>query len=409
MKNIYTILFICFSAFSTSNGLKAQELHAVEMGAAYANEVFYSFNTGVVKTSPRGIWDIAFHTSAFSAGIIINEGNGVELYAYPNASNEGWNTFDTTDKASWKRLYNQVANWETGAFNYHATGHPDYGWSVYNVNNHDLVGDSLFLIKLADGTYLKLDIIKKLSTQNQYEIRFAEVNGANEQLVTLSVGDHTSKVFMAYSFTNGVVDREPDANLWDLVFMRYHAFIDGLYYPVIGVLRNPATEIAEARLVEPGFNDWSSLDYETGADVIGHDWKTFDMQTFEYIIEDSLYYFVKAQNGNIYKLTFDDFTVPFGITTFYTEMISALSVNDDVFNTTLLYPNPATSSLKMQLPFGEKSTVIFNNLMGEEIAHYQFDNGTSQTIDLSTFINGTYLVTVISGKHSKTFKIVVLR
>lgn len=409
MKIFTKIFFIAVLVAATTTSLFAQEEKTVTMGASYANEVYYSFENGVVMTTPRNVWDIAFYTQAFSAGIITNDGMGVELYQYPKASNEGWDSFDTTGKATWTRLYNDVSNWENGAFNRLEKGHPDYGWGVYSMTSHDVIGDSLFLIKTPDGKYRKLNIIRKRSTLNLYEIRYADLDGQNDQSITLDAGNYESKMFMSFSFTNGLVDREPDKNAWDLLFTRYLATVQNTPYPVIGVLLNAADSAAEARDVAPDFNDWPSLDYSTGSDVIGHDWKTFDMGSMTYLMEDSLYFFVKAQNGNIYKIHFTSFSgSSSGTSTFTQELVSAMAIPENGTQGSSIYPNPAKEQINIKTPAGEKGEVIISNLTGQELSRVSFSTGNSHSINVSGLKNGTYLVTVKTDNTLSTKKIVIV-
>ena len=409
MKIFTKLCFVvCFSAI-ISVVANAQETKTIEMGASYANEVYYSLEKGVVMTSPRNTWDIAFYTTAFSAGIITNDGAGVELYQYPDASNEGWNDFDTIGMSGWIRLYNDVSNWENGAFNRLEKGHPDYGWGIYSMTSHDVVGDSLFLIKTADGKYRKLNIIRKRSTLNQYEIRYADLDGSNDQTITLDAKPYESKLFMAFSFTDGLIDREPDADSWDLLFTRYLATVMNTPYPVVGVLLNPATMAAEARGVGPEFDAWETLNYETGRDEIGHDWKTFDMGSFTYIMEDSLYFFVKGQDSSVYKITFNSFSgSATGITSFDQELISALSVPENSISRNLVYPNPASSVLNINTPADEEGYFTICNLAGQELSRIEFSKAANHSFNISGLENGLYIITVVTDTKQFSQKVIVI-
>ena len=84
---LIAILFGSIQAFS----ITLMEDDSIAMGGGYANEVYYSFENGEVASAPRNNWDIAFYTLTWSAGIMINDGNGVELYLYPSADTSGWN------------------------------------------------------------------------------------------------------------------------------------------------------------------------------------------------------------------------------------------------------------------------------------------------------------------------------
>jgi len=86
--------------------------------------------------------------------------SGSQLYCYPTGDTSDWESVDTVGMNSWKVLYNSPENWEDGAFNRNATGHPDYGWGVYNTVTHNVTGDSIYVIKVGNELK-KLWIIKK--------------------------------------------------------------------------------------------------------------------------------------------------------------------------------------------------------------------------------------------------------
>ena len=44
-------------------------------------------------------------------------------------------------------MYNSEISWYDGAFENNSLGPPDYGWGVYNMINHNVTGDSLYIIK----------------------------------------------------------------------------------------------------------------------------------------------------------------------------------------------------------------------------------------------------------------------
>ena len=66
----------------------------------------------------------------------------------PLGDMNAWDAVDTSQMAGWPALYNSDTTWLNGAFDRNATGHPDYGWGVYNSQTHDVIGDSIFIIKL---------------------------------------------------------------------------------------------------------------------------------------------------------------------------------------------------------------------------------------------------------------------
>ena len=72
-------------------------------------------------------------------------------------------------------MYNSMASWEEGAFAAHANGYPDYGWGKYNTITHAVVGDSLFVIKLQDGSYKQLWMVEK-GGASVYTFRHADLD-----------------------------------------------------------------------------------------------------------------------------------------------------------------------------------------------------------------------------------------
>ena len=406
--NVIVISFI-FLFFFSSRNVQAQVEQNVSVGAGYADEVYFSLKNGVVKTVPRNTWDIAFYTQSFSAAILTNSGSGVELYTYPNAANDGWDAFDTTGMASWTPLYNDVSQWEEGAFNRNALGHPDYGWGIYNMASHSVFGDSLFLVKSADGQYLKLNIIKKISTENTYIIRYANLDGSNDYTDTLDVNPYKDRLLMAYSFTTGIVDREPLLADWDLLFTRYHALVQNTPYPVVGVLSKPQVTIAQAEKVAPDFVEFAGLEFQEVADVIGHDWKTINMTTFEWDITDSLAYFVKAGDAAVYKIVFEAFSgSATGTATFTQKLIQPSSINFTRIDGVKVYPNPANDLLKIELSSSlNGATLIMTDLSGRVLLQQTIDNSLVHELPLTGLTKGIYLMQIINQQNMFTSKVVV--
>lgn len=410
MKTFKVLVFsLIILLFSNNNPLQAQDDYDVSMGAGYVDEVFFSLKNGIVKTSPRNTWDIAFYTQAFSAGIITNDGAGVALYVYPNAAIDGWETFDTTGMSSWTPLFNNTTSWEEGAFNRNASGHPDYGWGIYNMNSHDVNGDSLYLIKPLDGVYRKLNIVKKLSSQNKYIIRYANLDGTNDKTDTLDVSPYVNRLNMAFSFTTGIVDREPVLAEWDLLFTRYYALVQNTPYPVNGILQKPQIAVAQAESVAPGYTDYTGMTFLTDADVIGHDWKTINMQTFQWEITDSLAYFIKAQDSAVYKLVFDGFSGgSSGTTAFTLQLLKPSSIETTQIQGVKVYPNPASENFNIQLNSKlNGASLVLMDLSGRILLQQTIGNELMHEVRLPEMSKGVYLLLITDGRKTFSSKILI--
>jgi predicted lipoprotein with Yx(FWY)xxD motif len=319
MKNLFTVLILSIILVNTSSCKKddntvvnppnTKKSDSIVMSAGYANEVYYSMANGVVQTSPRATWDIAFRTMKRSSSILINDGAGVILYTYPKADTTGWATIDTTGLSTWKPMYNDPTDWENGAFSRNAKGHPDYGWCKYNDVTHNLTGDSLFVIKLRDGSFKKLWMVKKLSSLDIFVFRYANLDGTGEQNVNEDINALTTTDFSGYSLqTNARVAFEPVKKSWDILFTKYMSVQpDGSPYLVTGVLSNDSVKTKKFYPVILTYSDSGPGIWDSTRSSIGWNWKKFDMTSFTYSVVDSTVYFIKPVQGDIYKLYFTAF------------------------------------------------------------------------------------------------------
>jgi hypothetical protein len=305
MKNLLSLLLVVFALSSCEKNpdpIPPLSLaDSIMMGAGYANEIFYSLEDGVLKSSPRSSWDIAFSTNPMSSTILINEGYGVELYTYPKGDLTAWDAVDTSGMSGWPAMYNSDTSWYYGAFDRNDLGHPDYGWGVYNTQTHDVVGDSMYIIKNADGDLMKLIIEQRAAMTNTFSFKVGALTAAGET-VEVPCGTYTDKNFIYYSLTgSGIQDIEPATDTWDLLFTKYYD--ESIPYYVTGVLTNMGIETAEVRGIDPSLATPEDGTFDDDISIIGSDWKEFNMGTFTYDIIPDLCYFVK-KGEQIYKLTF---------------------------------------------------------------------------------------------------------
>lgn len=307
MKNYLIILLSILALATACEEDPAEEEpqvrdESISMGAGYASEIFFSLENGQVQSSPRDSWDIAFSTNPMSSSILINEGLGLELFTWPGGSKDNWETVDTVGMQGWKAMYNSDTSWYNGAFDRHSLGHPDYGWGVYNMQNHDVLGDSVFILKLADGSVQKLFVEKRAAMTNSYSIQYGDLDSEGMQK-EIPCSDYSTRNFIYFSFASGeMVDVEPESEQWELLFTRYHD--ESIPYIVTGVLSNMDVEVAEVRDMDPAEADPSMADFSTSISTVGADWKSFNMGTFSYDIVADLCYFVRRPGGDTFKIVF---------------------------------------------------------------------------------------------------------
>lgn len=425
MKTLTLILLlITLSISSFSQSEKASQavnaMDSVLLGPGYASDIYYSFENGVVATVPRMNWDIGFYTTIMTAGIITNGAAGVDLYTYPKADTAGWATVDTSGMSGWKILYNNEKDWEDGAFNRNASGHPDYGWGKYNPINHDVVGDSIYILKTLDGTFKKIWIIRKYSINNTYYIRNANLDGSDDQVSEFDINPYRNVDFVYYAFSGSALfEREPDTASWDILFTKYMAIQpDGTTYPVVGVLDNFKVYANKFYPVAPDFTDWANLPLDSTKSPVGWEWKSFSMETFTYSVSDSTAFFVRSRNNDIYKLVFTKFEG--GQTTgkiVFDKM--PVSLSGIPFMKTgqpgvSVYPNPVRDQLNIVLggEISGKVEVSVFDLTGRQVfstVQEVSDNMLTLKLPESAVGNGLHLLKVGSGKGVFTTKFLVTK
>lgn len=397
MKKFIQTAFVALAIITISSfSSYAQVEHdSVTMGAQYANDIYYSFENGEIASTNRTNWDIAFYTSTWSAGISTNDGNGIELYVYQNGDTAAWQNIDTTGLSTWPVYYNSPAEWEEGAFNRSANGHPDYGWGIYNTITHNLIGDSICLLKFNDGSFKKIWIEEKMSIQNTYKFRYANLDGSNEVSETLNVNNYNTKNYVYYSLQDQqVIDREPASETWDVLFTKYITILDGgSPYPVTGLLNNLNVPSNRFNMVAPDYNDWTAAPMDSTRASIGHDWKDFDMTIFQYVIQDSVAFFVQNRNKDVYKLVFEAFDYTNGKVVFNKSMVHASAIANNQtpvgFN---LVPNPAGSFVSVITKSGNNpEEIIITDINGRKVYEQTFEQ-SGQIINLEQFESGLYII-----------------
>lgn len=285
----------------------------ISMGTNSSNDIYYSLETGVISSEARNQWDIAFSTPLQSATVLINEGAGVELYAIEDTSH--W--AEVPEYTARNQRFNNESDWDSGAFNQFNTGFPNYGWGTYHAGmpNHDVGGDSIYVIKLTDGSYKKFMIRVKLGAGSENIIRWANLDGTMEQTARISTTPYANKNFIHFSIVDHAI-REIEPDNWDLLFTRYLIKVPSgpntyMQYPVTGVLTHPGIETAKVTGLHPDeATDASSIEgYESRADVIGSDWKATDPDNHANIfVIDSISYFIQNEDGTRYQLYFTGYS-----------------------------------------------------------------------------------------------------
>lgn len=382
---------------------------SVSMDPGYVNESYYSMENGEVENISNQTWDLAFDLSGFGAGVRINQHTGVEVYVL--GSNTDWPTLDTTGMA-WDALNNSDLFWGVGALNAAAgSSQTDLGWGEYNFVTHHINASRSFVLILADGSYKKL-LIESLAS-GVYIFKSADLDGGNEVSNTVTKSNYTDKNFAYYSISsNTVLDREPTNNTWDIVFTKYVTELQpAVYYGVTGVLSNKGVYVRKAEGVDPEAAVFSDYTVDSVINVVGWDWKTFNMSSFSYDIEPDLSYFIEDKNNNIWQIKFERFDgSSTGKIVFGKRQVAAASLVENAEISALgVAPNPAINSAEIVFNSNASEANISIIGLNGKVVYQNVLSGTglqSLNIDLSSFNSGMYMVQVSTENSTANTKLI---
>ena len=389
----------------------------ISLSSGYSNQSFFSMQNGEILNISNQDWDLAFSTESMSSTIRTNDGKGVELYTYQSGDTSSWNNIDNNVINNLPTLmFNSDSSWEYGAFDVNQTGGFDYGWGIYNLQTHHLIGDSLFLIKTINGNWKKLCIKSKIL--GEYQIKFADLDGNNEVNINIPASNYLDKNFIYYSLDDELIlDREPNKNNWDITFKKYMTLYptsSGTFMPysVTGVFQNNNVEVAQADNISSPitYTDYTMHSFSSIVNTIGFDWKTFQGS---YVIDTERCYFIRDEEQNIWRLIFTDFEgMSTGVIKFNTELITPSSINEKEKGTLAIYPNPVSKNEEIKLIYDtqdKNTTLTIRDFLGRSIYETKVSEGGLKMHNINNGIlkQGKYFVSLTSNQQTVTSKLIV--
>ncbi len=275
----------------------------VSMESNYRNQIWYRLSDNkIISTNLRTDWDIAFECSSNGSHIILNGANAVKVY-----KTNFTQLSQVTDTAG--ILANGQADMPSGNLDSTAFGNWQSSNTVYIINRgYNESGQLLGFYKM-----------KMMSqTSNNYSFEFGDIFGS--QTFQGTVNRNNDYNFNAFSFTTKTqVNIEPKKSEFDLCFTQYtYLFHEPLqYYQVTGVLNNKyntrITKISNKPFSEITLNDTTGSFFSNNRDVIGYDWKAFDLNNNLFTVDVTKNYIINDSKGFYYKLHFIDFYNALGI------------------------------------------------------------------------------------------------
>lgn len=398
MKKVIVSL-VMMSVLSVMN---AQTTVDISQGAGYMNDVFVSLENGEVSNPIATDWDISFNViSGFVDGIRINDGQNAEISIYPNGDIDDWNSVDTAGYSEWTRMRNSNEDWTVGALNqgFNPDNMFDFGWGEYTGDpDHDVIGDSLYIMTLVDGAHKKLRI--DILDSGVWTFTHANIDGTNEVTETLAMADYPDRISAYYSMSNEeFIDREPAIEDWDMIFTRFYgntAFGPGV---TAGVLTNIGVQTLVSDTEVLDITEEGQPWIEENISEIGNGWRFLNAM-FQWEITPDKYYYVKLASGCIYEITFLTFTgSETGDISYTTEKLNEVNVFENSSDLGVdVYPNPVRDQKIVNISF-EKSTRIesFNifDVQGRLVLSDQTIEGIlNHEINVGDFDSGVYTLII---------------
>ncbi len=270
----------------------------IELAPNYQNQVYYSLkNDIVISTNLKTDWDIAFESSSQGYNILLNSSTFSQMTVVENISFE-----EMTE------VIDPEWNWDSpkGISYGTAIGDARISNSVYIIDRgYDING------VLRGYKKISIDTI----TNNYYNIRYANLDNTDMYTIQINKNDNINFIYLSFEI-NDIVNIEPNKNTWDLLFTQYtHIFNEGTEPPsylVTGVLTNYLNNIEVAidtnRLfLDIDYNMLMEYNFSSFQDVIGYDWKNYNLDDQSYTVDPDKNYIIKDYQGYYFKIHFVDF------------------------------------------------------------------------------------------------------
>jgi hypothetical protein len=272
--------------------------------ADYQQQVFYSLRENSVRASMhRDEWDLAISCRPGQPNLFVNSVKSMSVAA-------------TNDFVAKK-------NYEPDDYQFQFERSDRFFRKA--IMGSDFVGNKpkgqVYLIDLGrrlNNTSRGYKVFQVLDYWDGGKYRFyiADIDGANADTLQFDTDPKYAHLYLSFDELIELKALEPPLEEWDLVFTRYmERLFDGqdtLDYSVVGVLINPWMGEA-ARWVDSsktfdqiGTEDLLLHDFSRRQDLIGHDWKSFDIEAGVFSILP-YHYFAYRSREELYKLQFTGF------------------------------------------------------------------------------------------------------
>lgn len=274
-------------------------MSSISLGTYYKKQAFFDLETNsLVSENNRNDWDLGFECGASGYHVILN---GAKLMSV--APTGETDLSQVQDTIGFEFFYDSPS----GSMDSTAFGNWVGNEEVFILDRgQDHLGIHQGFRKI---------IIESVST-TYYVLKHANLDGTDLDVDTVYKNDDYNFSFMSCDANAAaLISVEPPKNDWDLMFSQYTmVFYDTeppTPYLVTGILQNrnmvTAVEIDDKTYEEITYDDIAFYDFSDDISTIGYDWKYYDFDASEYIVNPDKVYIIQSTEGKVFKLHFIDF------------------------------------------------------------------------------------------------------
>ncbi|MBX3101022.1 MAG: T9SS type A sorting domain-containing protein [Bacteroidetes bacterium] len=411
-------------------------------GQDYRDDVWYSLKNGEVHRATRNNWHLGLSTGTFDVNIITHHAAGSpSLYVFRvpfDTTGFGTSALDTSGQMINANLYfNNESDWREGAFSQtRVSGALGFGWGEYDMTTHNVYGDSVYVVKYGSN-YKKVAILHKgdlrpagsgaaASTYGQWRVRVANLDGSEDTTYAINSTAYSTKKFVYINLeTRQVIDREPAANSWDLLFTKYFEDLGpGVgWYQVAGVKHNTKWQSAGPGQPQTNAGVKAARIYNLTADNLTEQ----QVDSITPLLKDSitaigrdktigtLSFIIKDNDGLLWQLYYTSIknatTQGRGEYFFQKRRLTAPANrlgsrgNGPSWS---LYPNPSAGDVTLVIENATANTqVVVRDLMGRVVMSQTLAATDLHALNLRHLAPATYVVSVQSGNRVSSQKLVI--
>lgn len=278
----------------------------VDLGSEYRDQIFFNFeNNKIVMTSPYISWDIALEASANGYHVFMNGGKEGSVF---NTHEKDITKVTTPPKI-------KTEEWELDA----ATGVPDSTAIGEWVDGNNISKGEVYILKFnasfVPDTFKKIKLVSV--NADGYVMEYGNLRSTEFKQVTIPKNHQFNFAYFSFAEGGHIATPEPPKETWDIVFTRYrHLYhnLDKFPYTVTGILLNAYQTLAyeenDIPFAEIDGEDVKADKFENLRDVIGFDWKTYDIDKGKYTVNPKKSFVIKTAKGHIWKLHFLSYVGP---------------------------------------------------------------------------------------------------